>query len=77
MFSTVKLQMIVWPSVAARPGQSFSAHAPVPGSWARAGLDTTSVPTPATRPSVRASRRAAETLMRSSSIRLSSRVCPG
>ena len=36
MFSTAKLQVMVWPSVAATPGQSLSADAPVPGSvtWA-------------------------------------------
>ena len=46
VFSTSKLQVMVWPGVAVVPGQSLFALAPVT-CWACAGFATISVPTTA------------------------------
>ena len=53
VFATAKLQVTVVPIVAVSPGQFLNASAPVPGSWACAGVDVTSVPTPTTSANVR------------------------
>jgi hypothetical protein len=56
MFSTVKLQVTVWPIVVIAGAQTFVPDAPV-GVWACAGFAPTSVPTAATSATVSPSAR--------------------